>query len=390
MRLFEAEAKALLQEHGVAVPFGVWVTEETQLLDALATVGRPAMLKAQVLSGGRHKDGLIRALAESDPDATAVQFFRRVVGGRDPCAGVLVERRVEHSGEMYLLLDVDDLSGDIRCWTSASGGVDIEQNAGDLREAHFPADEPAPRERILASLDPRLAAPAAAAAADAAAALVSAMRGCDAEIVEINPLGLTNGTAMVLDAKVTIDDNATYRQQIPAPSLSPRAANVRRSADALSERAHVAGLTYLPLDGDIALLSMGAGFGMAVMDLVAEHGGRLANFIDTSGGVSVNAVRELADIVLCRAREVGARSIIISFVIAASSLRNVIEGIVAALSDHPERPPIFSTFNAGAAATVSMSYDEAVEWLESAGVHVSPDLPDTVSAAVACGFQSAR
>lgn len=390
MKLFEAEAKALLQAHGVVVPYGVWVTEENQLAAALAKVGRPAMLKAQVLRGGRHKAGLVRTLNESDAAVTATQFFRQVVAGPEPCAGVLVEQRVNHSGEIYVLLDVDDLTGDIRCWTSASGGVDVEQNAEDLREAHFPADDPAPRERILASLDPHLTAPAAAAVADAAAALVLAMRDCDAEIVEINPLGLSDSAATVLDAKMTIDDNATYRQQTLAASLPQRAANVRRSTDALGERARQAGLTYMPLEGDIALLSMGAGFGMAVMDLVAEHGGKPANFIDTSGGVSVDAVRELADIVLCRAREVGARSIIISFVITASSLRNVVEGVVAALADHPDRPPVFSTFNAGAAATVSMSYEEAVDRLEAAGVGVSPDLPATVSAAVACPLRSAR
>ncbi|MFO7581963.1 ADP-forming succinate--CoA ligase subunit beta [Guyparkeria sp.] len=312
MNLHEYQAKALLAHHGVAVPTGKVLSEVSQapLADDLpeSAEGR-WVVKAQVHSGARGKAGGV--ILASGPEEVA-EASRKLLGSRLvtrqtgpnglPVDHVLVEPGADIRKEYYLALTVDRALQRVVLIASSEGGMDIEAVA---------ADSPESIRRVVINPTVGLQAYQARQVAFAiglegvhirdfvslALRTYQAFVESDASLIEINPLAETSdGTLTVLDAKVSLDDNAGYRQQA---LWSGRDVN---QEDPAEREAIEHGLNYVSLDGDIACMVNGAGLAMATMDLIKHAGGMPANFLDVGGGTSAAKVTEAFKLILRNSR----------------------------------------------------------------------------------------
>ena len=323
MQLHEYQAKELLSQHGIAHPLGRMVTSPEAALEAAAALGGERWLvKAQIHAGGRGKAGGVWLCNDSTQlaDAVAQLLGQRLVTAQTGGAGLVVERLLIESPitirqELYLALLVDRATERVRVLASAVGGMDIET----LAHAH-------PEQLVQTTIHPTtglkpwhsrrigfalgLSGAALQALPPLLAALYQLLLTHDAQLVEINPLALTpEGSLVALDAKIEIDDNALYRQSTLASWRDPAQEDPREQA------ARTYDLNYIHLDGTIGCMVNGAGLAMATMDLVEQHGGRPANFLDVGGGTTAERVAE-------------AFKLIISDTKVAAVLVNIFGGIV--------------------------------------------------------------
>jgi succinyl-CoA synthetase beta subunit len=283
MMLLEYEGKALLRSVGIRVPNGLVISSIENLLSALESspLSYPLAVKAQIESGGRGKaGGIIRAENDDQVIAACTQLFASQINGMSPSA-VLIEPWLQIQRELYLSVVVEGASDGYAVLFSAVGGVEVEERN---RLVKFPVGTPwrfrshelrailetteldfQVREKVIV-LAQRLVATAAS-------------RDCTT--IEINPLAvLADGDLVALDAKVIFDEWAAFRSQA-IQEVKQRSKD--RAPDLLQrclEMQHM----YVSLDGDIGLISGGAGMTMAAMDLIQELGGRPACFLDCSPG----------------------------------------------------------------------------------------------------------
>lgn len=288
MKLHEHQAKQVLASYGVAVPRGRVAATAEDAGRAAADLGGPVVVKAQAHTGARGKAGGIRLVA--DPGAAQAAAGEllgiRLVTNQTGPAGlpvdaVLVEERVAIAREIYLSVVIDNAAGMPMVIASAAGGMEIEQVAAETPEAiHRQHVDPTcglqPYQARALAFATGLGGELLAPAVRLIDALVAAFEGSEARLIEINPLVVTEGGALLAgDAKFDVDDNALFRQ--------PELVRLRdRSQEAERElEAHDAGIdNYVKLDGDIGCLVNGAGLAMATMDAIKLAGGEPANFLD--------------------------------------------------------------------------------------------------------------
>ena len=300
MRLLEYQAKEILSSWGISIPRGALVTKPTELPSGVKRVGKyPVVLKAQVYAGGRGKAGgivKVRSFSQANK-VTKDLLARRLVTAQTsprgvPVKALLVEQNLTVLQEFYVSILLDRVLGVPIVVSSAQGGISIEELAKeDPKAIHkTPFD---PFLGLLAyqarSIVKGLLIPAEhrQKAADQLIDLVRGFLLSDASLVEINPWALTKKWGMVaLDAKMTLDDNGSFRQEGWAKF---------KTADAdspMEAKSRTLGISYVGLDGYVGCMVNGAGLAMATMDLIKLHGGEPANFLDVGGGADVTQVRE--------------------------------------------------------------------------------------------------
>ena len=336
MDLFEHQAKELFAEYGVPVPRGTVAgtpEEAREIAEGFAVAGTPrVVIKAQVKTGGRGKAGGVK-LAESpaEAQARAGEILGMDIKGHT-VHSVLVEEASDIAQEFYLSFLLDRAARTFVSICSVQGGMEIEEVAHTSPDAvaKIPIDP-------LAGVDAAKAAEIVAAgqlpeqarvgAATLAERLWAVFADEDATLVEVNPLILTAGGAVVaLDGKVTLDDNAAYRQD-HARFADPAA------ADPLEARARAKHLNSVKLDGQVGIIGNGAGLVMSTLDVVAlageAFGGiRPANFLDIGGGASAEVMANGLEIVLSDA---SVRSVLVNVFGGITSCDEVANGIVSAL-----------------------------------------------------------
>ena len=335
MNLHEYQAKQVLAGFGVPVPRGVPVLAPDEVEAAVDELGGPVwVVKAQIHAGGRGKAGGVKVCTSRDEavETARAMFGRVLVTHQTGPAGRAVRRVYLEEGaaiahEYYLGAVVDRESGRIALMASRQGGVDIEEVAARSPEAIVtvtvdPASGFQPHHGRGLAFGLGLTGGAAKAAGTLACAVHDAVLGCDASLVEINPLIETDDGALVaLDAKVGIDDNALFRRKEIA---------ALRDADEEdpAERAAAGhGLSYVKLDGNIGCMVNGAGLAMATMDIIKLHGAEPANFLDVGGGASREKVTEAFKIILS---DVNVRGILVNIFGGIMRCDVIAEGIVAA------------------------------------------------------------
>jgi len=299
LRIHEYQAKRLLAGFGVAVPRGQTVETPAEARAAAEDLGGPVVVKAQIHAGGRAKaGGVLKASSPAEAAAAAARLLGRpLITGQTGPAGrvvrrVLVEAALAAARELYVGLALSREEESLVLLVSPRGGVDIETTAlGEpdlvLRQALSPAEGLLPAQAARAAEALGLAGAAGEQAADIISGLSRLFVETDASLIELNPLVLTAGGALVAaDAKMEFDDNGLARQ----PEIRALRDPDEESPGELE--AARAGLSYIRLDGDVGCMVNGAGLAMATMDLVALAGGRPANFLDVGGGVSEGAVAE--------------------------------------------------------------------------------------------------
>lgn len=298
MKLFECEAKEIAAKFQLSVPRGIIATSVDEALKAFDSFRAPVFLKVQILGVSRKKaGGVLLASSKEEVQSFAEKLLASTVHG-EKVQKILVEEKISGVKELYAGISIDR---EHRCYlllASGHGGSDIEQLVGedparilrkkidplagisreDVREIAQKLGYSSERLERLEATILRLHELAATS---------------DAELIEVNPLMETpEGEFILVDLKMIIDDNSLFRhpefsQLGGVEDLSPREKEARRQ-----------GLAYIELDGDIGVLGNGAGLVMATLDLVAQFGGRPANFCDVGGGADTERVESALEIIL--------------------------------------------------------------------------------------------
>jgi len=306
MHLHEYQAKQLFSEYGIPVPEGRLLQDAASCDGVPAALGGAAwVVKAQVHAGGRGKGGGVRLVHDAQALRSAVDALlgsRLVTGQTDagglPVDAVLVERTVPIAREIYLGMLVDRASERVMLMASGAGGMNIEEVAASnpdaiITETVHPAAGLQGYQCRNIAFALGLAGQQVAALARLLTAACRLLQDCDAGLLEINPLVVTDDGALIaLDAKLDLDDNALFRHERLA------AWHDERQEDEREQRARRHGLNYIRLHGNIACMVNGAGLAMATMDLIQLHGGAPANFLDVGGGATAQRVAEAFKIIL--------------------------------------------------------------------------------------------
>ena len=298
MDLLEYQGKQLFREHGVPVPDGRHATSVAEAVEAAEELGFPVVVKAQVQIGGRGKAGGIK-LAGDRPEAEA---HAQAILGMDirglTVHELYVEKASDIAEEYYAAIVLDRGAKKPMAMLSRMGGMEVEEIASEDPDA-----------MVQVHLDPLLGfsdfvgrrlAFEAGIAEDAIRPvgallerLYEAFAEEDATLMEVNPLLVTGSREVVaLDAKVTIDGNALYRHPDTAALRNPSA------EDPQEQMAKERGLTYVKLDGNVGILGNGAGLVMSTLDVVAQAGGKPANFLDAGGGSKAEAITSAVEVIL--------------------------------------------------------------------------------------------
>ena len=333
MDLFEYQARDLFEAHGVPVLKGAVATTADQARTAAASMGGKVVVKAQVKVGGRGKAGGVK-VAENPTDAKekAAAILGMDIKGHT-VHRVMIAQAAPISEEYYLSILLDRSNRQFLCMASVAGGMDIEEVAKNtpeklvkmpisavsgidsakaleiVKQANFPTDIASEVARVIELI-------------------WGVFTKEDATLVEINPLVKTaDGRIIALDGKVTLDENAEFRQPDHELLID------KESANALEEAAKAKGLNYVKLDGQVGIIGNGAGLVMSTLDVVAYAGEKFgnikpANFLDIGGGASAEVMADGLSIIL---GDKDVKSVFVNVFGGITSCDAVANGIVKAL-----------------------------------------------------------
>jgi succinyl-CoA synthetase beta subunit len=376
MRLAEYDGKALLRRHGVAVPRGVLVHAGESPPDAVAD-WPGFVLKAQLLEGGRGKRGLVRVFDKLDGFRDARRLILPAL--EDANIPLLLEEAVPIAREIFVAVRIDGSAQRLELLVAPEGGENVETTA---RLARIPIEAGAPTtpEKIFAALSKLFPADLAARLARYAARLPDIARQEDLELLEINPLALTkDGRFIACDAKIVRDAAADFRHDPEEFAISRTLAE--RAMTKLEREAQALGFQLVETDGDVVLVTSGAGLGMMMMDLIGDHGMRAASFMDNLRGAPDETMTERLKIARALAARPNIKAIIFQTTLASRSLAERIEALATWLAAEPLPKPLFVGIAAGHAAARKMSAEQAVEQLRAVGVSAFTDPVALVKAA---------
>jgi succinyl-CoA synthetase beta subunit len=298
MDLLEYQGKQLFARHGLVVSAGKAVTTVEDAVAAADEIGYPVVVKAQVLIGGRGKAGGVKLAA----DESQAREHAGAILGLDIRGHIVRTLWIEHASdiatEYYASVLLDRSAKAPMVIFSVEGGVEIEQVAEQspdkLIRHHVDALSGLSKaEAVKIATDGGADADVIEGVADALVALYEVWLEEDATLVEINPLIVTpDRQVRALDAKVSLDGNALYRHP------DNQGLSDKENEDPIERRASEQGVQYVKLDGNIGILGNGAGLVMSTLDVVAQAGGKPANFLDAGGGSDAAKVKQAVELIL--------------------------------------------------------------------------------------------
>ncbi len=335
MIVTENYAKRILQQYGLRVPRGAVARSAKEAAAVARRLGDACVVKASVPTGGRGKAGGVRVCSSVDQayDAARSLLGRGLLG--HVVSEVLVEEAVPSAREIYAAVVNNAATCTIDLIVSFAGGVEVEAPSQSDESAVWrtmvePGDVlPVHRVRRwlnqadVTDLD-------LAGLAFVLVALYRAAADLDAILLEVNPLALTeDGSLVVLDCKLEVDDSGLARH----PELSEL---YQQSLSDREKRAKELGVSFVHLEGEIAVITSGAGLGMATMDLLRLAGLSPANFLDTGGGVSEAQVKGALELVMALPQ---VKAVIVNLYGGINRMLEAASGIGAALENiEGERP----------------------------------------------------
>ena len=334
MDLFEYQAREIFAKHGVPVLDGDVAASPEEARQAAERLGRSVVVKAQVKTGGRGKAGGIKvATSPDDAAAKAGEILGLDIKGH-VVRKVMLAETADIADEYYVSYLLDRANRTFLAMASVEGGMDIEEVAATKPEALAKiavdpltgVDLAKAREIVDAANFP---ADIREQVAEVLVRLWRVFTAEDATLVEVNPLVKTgDGRILALDAKVTLDDNASFRHAEVFKAYADT-----HAVDPLEARANEKDLNYVKLDGEVGIIGNGAGLVMSTLDVVAyageEYGGvKPANFLDIGGGASAEVMANGLDIVLS---DDSVRSIFVNVFGGITACDEVANGIVQAI-----------------------------------------------------------
>jgi succinyl-CoA synthetase beta subunit len=283
--LHEHHAKQLLAARGIPIPHGILVRDPAEVRAVASGLKGPWIVKAQVAVGGRGKAGAIRRVADAAALEPVVgEVLGMEVKGR-PVRACRIEESVDFASEAYLSISLDPAAGGLRVMLSTRGGIDVEETSvSDRSVLRVGLAEPdvCSVRNVVDKLVTDLPAPQRQVLRDAGFRLVEAMLPLDVTFLEINPVFvMADGGWIAGDVKMIADTNSIGRhEELTAiveqcPDLYPETALKLRH-----------GFDYVALDpdGEVGLLTTGAGLSMMIVDELARHGISACNFCDIRTG----------------------------------------------------------------------------------------------------------
>lgn len=374
MKIHEYQAKTILKSYGIPVQEGYIIEDPERIAEIIAKVqedrnSHAVMVKAQVHAGGRGKGGGVKYC----PDyATAVDTAKRILGMRlvtpqtsadgQLVRKVLVTPAADIAKEYYLAMTLDRSRARHVIIASAEGGMDIEEVAHKAPDKIFkePVDpvfglQPFQAYKLVSTLG--FSGKNIRQAVELLMNLYAAYLGCDASLIELNPLvGTADGDLMALDAKINIDDNALFRH--------PEIVEMRDifEEDPTEVEASHHRLNYVKLEGNVGCMVNGAGLAMATMDIIKLKGGKPANFLDVGGGANAETVKNGFRIILSDPHVTAVLINIFGGIVRCDRVAN---GIIAAVKELDLSVPVVVRLE-GTNAT------EAKQILASSGVAITP------------------
>jgi len=373
MKLHEYQSKTIFAKYGIPIPKGRVAATADEAKQIAEELGGRAVIKAQVLVGGRGKAGGVKVAKNSDEAAEyADQILSMTIKGLR-VRKVLVDEAAAIAHEIYFSITNDRAARKPVMIASAAGGVDIEEVAATT-----------PEKIIKVHIDPLLGlrdyqARDIAASIDLprelwrdfskiATSLWNVYRENDAELAEINPLVVTKDNKLVaLDGKMLIDDNSLFRH----PDLA-EIRDIDEEAPAETDaRRH--GLSFIKLDGSIGCMVNGAGLAMTSMDIVKLFGGEPANFLDIGGGAKADKVAAAMRIILS---DPNVKAILFNIFGGITRCDEVAKGILAAMDEVKPKVPMVVRL-------VGTNAEEGRKLLENANMITAETLADAAKKAVA-------
>ncbi|MHA2042505.1 MAG: ADP-forming succinate--CoA ligase subunit beta, partial [Candidatus Thorarchaeota archaeon] len=338
MKLFEHEAKDIFRAFGMPTPPGGVARTPEEAKKQATEVGKPVVVKAQVLAGKRGKAGGVKFADTPEEAAKHAEEILKMKINDLPVEAVLIEEKLDIQQEIYAGITVDRNERKYVVIGSGAGGMSIEELA-----------EESPEKIIKHHIDPDFGLQPFE-ARDMAIAMgfsgksINKLAGFflklwqivkvrDVELTEINPLILTkDGRFLAADARLNIDDNALYRHKklIEGLKREPMEQNERERA------ATQEGMAYVELDGDIACICNGAGLTMATLDAVSLYGGKASTFLDLGGGANAERVEKGIEIAMKYDK---VKAILVNIMGGITRCDEVANGILAAKKDGDIRAP---------------------------------------------------
>ena len=372
MRLLEFQAKTILAKGGIPVPNSLLITSPDDSTD----ISVPTMLKAQVPVGGRGKAGAIKRVEQVSELASMVdEMLSSTVKGY-PVQALLAEDPVEAEREIYVSCLIDKQANLPLLMASAAGGVDIEEVAVKSPERIVKRHiDPyiGLQEYAIRSVAKSLEIEDLHAFSELLRMIWDIFREQDATLIEINPLAITENRLVALDAKIMLDEKASFRHQRPFEELRAEQKKLDRRmkipAQRLSEERQI---NYVPLKGDIGMIADGAGTGMLTLDLIHDLGGKPANFCEMGGQAGTEIMKQTMEVVLADER---VKILIISLIGGLTRMDEMAEGIVRYLKEGGHSVPIFTRM-------CGTKADVGIPILRKAGVETYEDLILTVRTAL--------
>lgn len=332
MDFVEHVAKAQLRAHAISVPDGQVVDANNREIH----ITGPVAVKAQVPAGGRGKAGGV--ILTHDAPAAVDQLLGSKLG-EHTVAEVLIETRVNIATELYLSVATDGALGSPVLMFSPSGGVDVESSADEISQLQLKIDVQPGLDELVEFLSASGCPTPVEEVAGVANKLYTCYLATDAELVEINPLVITEeGEVVAVDGKLSVDDSARTRQ----PELAEIAADP--PATFLEAKAAENDLRFIELEGNVGVLANGAGLTMTTMDAIAHHGGSPANFLEIGGDSYTLAVPAL-ELVLANPN---VKSLVVNFCGAFARCDVMTGGVIEAWKTlKPSIPVFFSIHGTG-------------------------------------------
>jgi len=350
MDLYEHQARGLFEEHGILVPKAEVTDSPKEARELARRLGGRVVVKAQVKTGGRGKAGGVRLAA----DPAAAELTVRQILGTDinghTVGKVMLAQPVDIEREFYVSYVLDRTAGRFLAIASAEGGTEIEEVAAGRPEAvaRIHID---PAEGVTSAKAGEIAEAAGLPpqTVDVLVQLWQVLVREDAVLVEVNPLVRTRqGQILALDGKVTLDDNARFRQ-------ARWGTEEVEHHDTLEAKAAAKSLNYVKLDGEVGIIGNGAGLVMSTLDVVAGCGARPANFLDIGGGASARIMADGLSVILS---DPDVRSVFVNVFGGITACDAVADGIVQALDSVQLTKPLVVRLDGNNAARGRAVLDE--------------------------------
>lgn len=334
MKIHEYQARELFGKKGIPLPKGFLCETAEQVKTAATTIGKPVVIKAQILIAGRGKAGGVKPASNPDEAySIAKSMIGSVIKGILVTSVLTVEAE-KPAKELYIGFTLDRSKRRPVLIASSEGGVDLEELARTrpdkiYREEVDPILGLHAYQAREAALSIGLSGKSSSDFASIAQKIYQIFEEVDADLAESNPLAMrSDGSLVALDARLTLDDNAVYRH--PEYSL------IDDELTSIEQEAKEADLAFVQLDGDIGIIGNGAGLVMATLDVVAHYGGKPANFLDMGGGSSADSVYTAVKLCL---KQKNLKSVFVNILGGITKCDDVANGLVRALKESKVNVP---------------------------------------------------